>query len=233
MWGIDLHGWEQLMLVSLGFAALAAVFVTVTTGAVVRLQKEEAAHSSAELDKYKAASAAEVGRAHEGIEKAKGEAARANESAALANARAAEAQLALEKFKAPRKLSLEQQAAIVAKIGKFAGQKFDMAVNAGDPEANDLLDTIENILTRAGWVAVDWNGGDVVFTRPSRQVVGIVTMTGVFAQMEREKVAEFEAPAVILMGTLNLEGIESKAEAGQIPHAQNKDVLHIMVGKKP
>ena len=58
-------------------------------------------------------------------------------------------------------------------------------------------------------------------------------MAGVFAQMERDKAPAFEAAAVMLMGSLNLEGIESKAEAGSVQMAENKDVLHIMVGKKP
>ena len=44
---------------------------------------------------------------------------------------------------------------------------------------------------------------------------------------------EFEAAAVILMGSLKIEGIEAKAEAGLIPHADNKDVMHIIIGKKP
>jgi hypothetical protein len=51
--------------------------------------------------------------------------------------------------------------------------------------------------------------------------------------MEREKAPSFEAAAVTLMGSLNLEGIASKAEAGSIPTAENKDVMHIMVGEKP
>jgi hypothetical protein len=157
----------------------------------------------------------------------------AKQGAAEANARAVEAQLALEKFKAPRKLSSEQQAAIVGKIRKFSGQKFDMALNAADPEAAALQQTIESMLTLAGWQQVDWRGGDLVFTRAPRPVIGIITLVGVFAQMERDKAPAFEAAAVMLMGSLNLEGIESKAEAGSIPMAENKDVMHIMVGKKP
>jgi hypothetical protein len=40
LFGLDLHSWEQVMLVSLGFAALAAVAVVVATTAVVTLQKK-------------------------------------------------------------------------------------------------------------------------------------------------------------------------------------------------
>ena len=152
---------------------------------------------------------------------------------AEANARALEAQLALEKFKAPRRLSSEQQSRIVDKIRVFSGQRFDMAVNSGDPEAGALLDTIETILTRAGWEQVDWRGGDIVFARSQRRVVGMISMVGVFAQMEKDKASAFEVAAVILMGSLNIEGIESKAEAGAVTVAENKDVMHIMVGKKP
>jgi hypothetical protein len=157
----------------------------------------------------------------------------ANRGAAEANARAVEAQLALEKFKAPRKLSSEQQSAIVGKIRRFSGQRFDMALNSADPEAAALQQSIEGMLRLAGWEQVDWKGGDLVFTRPGKPVLGIITMVGVFAQMERDKASAFEAAAVILMGSLNLEGIQSKAEAGSIEMAENKDVMHIMVGKKP
>jgi hypothetical protein len=166
-------------------------------------------------------------------ETARASIAAANARAAEASQKAAEAQLALEKFRAPRKLSSEQQTTIVGIISQFSGQKFDMAVNSGDPEAGFLLDTIESILTRAGWQQVDWKGGDIVFSRPQRPVIGIISMVGVFAQMERDKAQAFEAAAVMLMGSLNLEGIASKAEAGSIAAAENKDVMHIMVGKKP
>jgi hypothetical protein len=42
-----------------------------------------------------------------------------------------------------------------------------------------------------------------------------------------------EAPAVFLMGSLKLEGIEAKAEGGSGSPAANKEAMHIIIGKKP
>src|SRR5262245_36004360 len=80
MWGLDLHGWETTMLISLGFAAIAAVAVVVATAIVVHLQHMEAEDSKRELDAYKLEAAAAVAEANAAGETAKVEAARANES---------------------------------------------------------------------------------------------------------------------------------------------------------
>jgi hypothetical protein len=53
LFGLGLHSWEQAMLWALGFAALAAVAVVVTTAAVVTLQKLEAEASEKRLEIYK------------------------------------------------------------------------------------------------------------------------------------------------------------------------------------
>jgi hypothetical protein len=55
MLGLSLHSWEDVMLVSLGAAALAAVFVIVSTWVVVQLQRKEskeAAEKIATLNKH-------------------------------------------------------------------------------------------------------------------------------------------------------------------------------------
>jgi len=164
---------------------------------------------------------------------AKKDAATAGAQIAEANARSLEAQTALAKFKAPRVLIAGQQLNVTAKIARFAGQKFDMGVNAGEPEAGYLLDAIEAAMNHAGWQQIDWKGGDIVYTRPDHRVVGIVSMIGVFAQMDRDKVSEFGDAAVALIEALKAEGIEAKAEPGSGTHAENKDAIHIIIGKKP
>jgi hypothetical protein len=224
--GFSLHAWEQWMLVFLGVVAIGGVGVVAATYAVIKLQREESAQAKKELDEYKASAAAETAAANE-------KAATANERAEVARREAAEAQLALERFKAPRTLSASQQDAIAEKLRPFAGQKFDVGINSGDPEAISLAEIIENILAKAGWEQIDWKGGDVVYSRPERRQLGMISMAGVFIQIEQDKAQEFEAPAVMLAGSLNLEGIASKAEAGQVRTADNKDVIHVMVGRKP
>lgn len=158
-----------------------------------------------------------------------------NAQAAIAdaNARALEAQLALEKFKAPRKLSAEQQSHISQMLREFTGIKFDVATNSGDPEAGTLLPVLENVLVGAGWEQMDWAGGDIVFSRTGRKVVGIVSLVGVVIQMDPSKVATFSAPASKLADLLRDAGIDAKAEGGSGTQAANNDAMHVLIGKKP
>lgn len=67
----------------------------------------------------------------------------ANARAAEAEQRSAEATRELAKFRAPRTLTIEQQAAISEKLREFAGTRFDAAVIRSDPETYRILDMIE------------------------------------------------------------------------------------------
>jgi hypothetical protein len=95
LFGFDLHSWEQVMLVSLGFAALAAVFVVVATTAVVKLQKKEADDADKALNAYKLT-------VEDKVADAKTEGIKAGATAGNAMLRAAE----LEKESAALKLGL-------------------------------------------------------------------------------------------------------------------------------
>jgi hypothetical protein len=53
LFGLDLHSWEHLMLVSLGIAGLIAVAVFITTSSVVILQRREATAAKLEAEKAK------------------------------------------------------------------------------------------------------------------------------------------------------------------------------------
>jgi hypothetical protein len=82
-----------------------------------------------------------------------------------ANARALEAQVALEKFRTPRTLTVEQQNKISAKLRILSGVQFDAAVIRNDAEAYCLLDAIAAALTAAGWTQVDWISNGSVLKR--------------------------------------------------------------------
>jgi hypothetical protein len=128
--GFDLHGWEQLMLWSLGFAALAAVAVVVTTTAVVTLQKAENSESKAEFERYKL-------DASEKIETAKAEAAKAN--------------LELEKLRAPRSLNFQQRNAISIAISKFSGQQYRITTFWDEKEPLAFAEQVHQTLLLGGW----------------------------------------------------------------------------------
>jgi hypothetical protein len=72
VFGISLHGWEQLMLLALAVTGLVAIAVAFTTTAVVILQRRETAEAKRELEEYKLTVEAKVADAKtEGIEAGK------------------------------------------------------------------------------------------------------------------------------------------------------------------
>jgi hypothetical protein len=132
MLGLSLHAWENVMLIFLGVAAIAAVFVGISTYAVVRLQKVEAEDARKDLEEYKLD---------------------AGQKIAEANARAEEAQLETEKIKKsvswrviPPDSALELEKVLSAKPGAVNLRFVD-----GDPEALYLATQISQILTKAHW----------------------------------------------------------------------------------
>jgi hypothetical protein len=149
-----------------------------------------------------------------------------------AKAETAKAHLALEKIKAPRKLSEDQALRLVEKMLPFAGKKFDLGVSQ-DAEAQNLAFVIRNILTASHWVAVNWKGGDVVTTWPDKTILGIVMMDGVILQMHPEKASEFWDVATLLAESLTELGIAAKAEKGLGVANNTTDAMHILIGKKP
>jgi cell division protein FtsL len=78
------------------------------------------------------------------------EMARLHLETAQAQERAAQAQLELEKYKAPRALTTEQQRGIENALKPFAGQEYALSVAPGEEPASFLC-LLDGILTRAGW----------------------------------------------------------------------------------
>jgi hypothetical protein len=75
----------------------------------------------------------------------------AKKGAAEANARALEAQLALEKFKAPRVLTDEEIQVIAEKLKSFSGQEFQIITYWEMQEPLAFANQIYAALDRAGW----------------------------------------------------------------------------------
>jgi hypothetical protein len=168
MWGFDLHSWEQIMLWSLGCAAIAALAVTVSTTAVVFLQKEESEASKHELEVYKADSGKKISAAEAvgmtaqaDIAKANSEIAKAHEGIALANARAAEANLKAETERAervklelrlaPRTISPQQ---LTAQLSGLSGLRVDLiAYETNGQDVPTLAGQINAGLSAAGMTA--------------------------------------------------------------------------------
>ena len=156
----------------------------------------------------------------------------ANARAAEATQKAAEAQLALGKFKAPRTLSLEQQARIAAKLEPFAGTIYDAGIGpAGDPEPLYLLRSIHSALSQAGWVQIAWTGQDAqTYTEPPMPAVGLTMVTNVIVDVNPNWWAKYGAAAKALADALAAEDIAAIPDSQ--PTSINSDAIHVRIGRK-
>jgi hypothetical protein len=130
MLGFGLDSWNNMLVGSLVLAALAAAFVGVATYVVIRLQRVEETATKEEFERYK-------------IE--------ASERISGAEARASEAQLALEQFKAPRAITGAHFALFVNQLAPFKGAGIDIVLYGETSEIIGISTVIFKGLVQAGW----------------------------------------------------------------------------------
>jgi hypothetical protein len=232
VFGVTLHGWEQLMLLALGATGLVAIAVALTTTSVVILQRHETAEAKRELEEYKVEAGTKISTAEAVGLAAKADIAKANVQIAEANARALEAQAALERFKAPRILTEAQQTAAVAALLPFAGMPFDFSVNP-TPEPSALMGQIARILVRANW---KWeakkSSGGLQFGSGTQPASGLMpAFVGLAFEIDVSK-TEWQPALVTLTDVFRRAGIDAKANVANDGSA-SPDAIHIYVGAKP
>jgi hypothetical protein len=140
-------------------------------------------------------------------EAAKGDAAKANE-------RAVEAQLTLDKFRAPRLPTPDQLDQLVDRIRPFAGTKFDIGHGLDDLEQMDLLWKLEPKLSEAGWVHLNWTGAGNVFVKPNwpgNYVYGRIGANNVSIELHPEHEQELTQAANALVAALNEIGVAANS----------------------
>lgn len=125
--------WDFWLIISVIAAAFIATAIGVTTAGSIISHKGEAAAAEGAFNRYKLSTEQKISDA---------------------NARAAEAQLALEKFKAPRSISVELRNRIVEQMKQFAPQEYTGRVAPGSDDAWDLWREISLALELAGWKRV-------------------------------------------------------------------------------
>lgn len=76
---------------------------------------------------------------------------------AEANDRAKQAELALEKYKAPRSFTLDQLASIKATATKFPGTSLHIFIASSTIDARSLADALSAVLTASKWSVGIWN----------------------------------------------------------------------------
>jgi hypothetical protein len=153
----------------------------------------------------------------------------AREGAAKANERAAEAQAALQKFKASRSLLPEQQSTVVDAIKAFAGQEFAGAVAASVPDAWSLWETLDQTLRAAHWVRrPPWG----LATGHPPAGIPVSPNEGVTIFVPQDDLVSL-APAVdALSSALNAAGLKTYVARDAGPQTRPK-IIVVEIGTKP
>jgi SAM-dependent methyltransferase len=155
---------------------------------------------------------------------------------AEANQRAAEANLALEKFRARRALSPEQIDRMAERLKQFPDTQFDFAISSNDPEILNLLHDIYTALKRAGWVVLSWDAPvNVITVTPfDVQVYVGFPVNNVLIGMYNGRTVDLDPAASSLSACLGESGIEARARL--VPTAMgmnaNANAIHILIGRK-
>jgi hypothetical protein len=253
LWGYGIEFWDWLGLRALIWGAALGVIALALTAAsayilyrvadVAQKDLEEVSRNSAERI---AANEAETKRAIADSDAAKEGTAKANERIAVlstqaeqlhkdtaeANARALEARVELEKFRAPRTLSAAQQARLAEQMKPFVGVRFDGAWASLDVEIDSFFTTLEDALKKAGWVSVSFVGGGIIYGRDARSSVGMANAFGVVINIDPAKNPELMPAAYGLFLALLQEGIGVVFQPKVGFTSANADTIHILVGTK-
>jgi archaellum component FlaG (FlaF/FlaG flagellin family) len=147
---------------------------------------------------------------------------------AEANARALEAQLALEKFKAARTLSPEQQKRIADKMRRFAGQEWAASI-AFSTDSLSLLAEIDSALKAAGWIRGAALGQVTVGGNTS---ISLFEAPGVRVQIAPSKAADLTSVAAALASAIMDEGIDATPALSADVEVK-PTVIQITIGLKP
>jgi hypothetical protein len=205
--------WDFRLIASLVFAALAAIAIGITTAGSIVSHKREALAAKEVLDRFKLQTESKISDA---------------------NARAAEAQLELEKFKKPRSISVEQRNRIAEEMKKFAGQQYFGMVASDVADAWDIWREISLSLETAGWKRLPPPGLQVAQYGPPAGIplapqAGVMVLSSAGKTTPEETMALHER-AKALAAQLTDESII--AGAG-FSIELNPNTIAIVIGPKP
>jgi len=147
--------------------------------------------------------------------------------------RALDAELALEKIKAPRLIGEEQRQRIIKKLRSFSGMRFDFAVRP-DPEPQSFTEQLAATLQASGWIRqAKQNAGSLVITIPGKPPAAIATgFSGLGAEIDNSRVSEWGEVLASLVGAFSAEGFPMRSNVASDGTAP-PDAIHIFVGSKP
>jgi hypothetical protein len=149
-------------------------------------------------------------KANERIAELSTQAEQLRKDTAQANAKALEAQLALEKFKAPRVLTPDQQSFVSSMIRQFAPQPYVLSVGMGQ-ETFELATMIEAALIAAGWRREPPLGMITIFNGQASATSG----SGIGVQVAASRKDDLGIAATALANALTAMGLPAKAELSE------------------
>jgi hypothetical protein len=170
--------------------------------------------------------AGEVGRLEQ-------EALLAKASMASLTARTREAELQLEKIRAPRLIDEDQRARIVKRLKTFSGTHFDLAIRP-EPEPQAFAEQIAATLQAAGWIRqAKQNAGSLVIKIPGKPNAAIATgFFGLGAEIDTSRSSEWGSIVASLADGFSDEGFPMRSNVASDGSAP-PDAIHLFIGSKP
>jgi hypothetical protein len=208
MFGFNLDWWNMAMLLSLAATAL-------TTAVVVKLQRQEAIDTANDFARYKLQTAKEI---------------------AEANARADEAELKLAEYRKPRGPIIQEHAQeFVDEIKPFAGTKFDMGHAPVGREQWDFAWQLEPLMSRAGWVFVEWTSTTGRFSKLNWTMnphkYGVANVENISIELAPESREHLMPAATALASAFKQIGVEAVVTEKN-NNSINVGVIDLLIGTK-
>jgi hypothetical protein len=157
----------------------------------------------------------------------------AKASVASLNARTREAELQLEKMRAPRLIDEDQKARIVRRLKAFAGIHFDLAIRP-EPEPQAFAEQVATILQAAGWIRqAKQNSGSLVIKIAGKPNAAIATgFVGLGAEIDTSRSSEWGSTLTSLADGFTDEGFPMRSNVASDGSAP-PDAIHVFIGSKP
>jgi len=216
-------GWLNLAKTA-GFLVVVAGLTTALVAEIVGRPFQRTVDAAREDERQK--SAVEVARLEQEAQLAK---------ASLANltARTREAELQLEKIRAPRLIDEDQRARIVKRLKPFSGIHFDLAIRP-EPEPQAFAEQVAATLQAAGWIRqAKQNTGSLVIKIPGKPNAAIATgFLGLGAEIDASRSNEWGNILASLVDGFTDEGFPMRGNVASDGTAP-PDGIHVFIGSKP
>jgi hypothetical protein len=157
----------------------------------------------------------------------------AKASVASLTARTREAELQLEKIRAPRLIDEDQKTRLIKRLRAFSGIHFDLAIRP-EPEPQAFAEQVASTLQAAGWIRqAKQNAGSLFIKIPGKPNAAIATgFLGLGAEIDTSRSAEWESVLASLADGFTDEGFTMRSNVATDGTAP-PDAIHLFIGSKP